>query len=53
MNKEAVDQVDVENLTFEVSDDALEAAAENEAGTLAPTFTAPHVQACCVGGIEN
>lgn len=53
MSKEAVNQADAEDLTFEVSDEALEAAAENEAaGTLAPTFTTPHVQACCTG-IEN
>jgi hypothetical protein len=52
MNKKAVDQAGAEDLTFEVSDEALEAEAENEAGTLAPTFTTPHVQACCTG-IEN
>jgi hypothetical protein len=52
MNKEAVDQADAEDLTFEVSDEALEAATENQAGTLASTFTTPHVQACCIG-IEN
>ena len=46
MNKEPPDRADAD-LILEVSDEALEAAAENHAGTLAPTFTFPDVGACC------
>lgn len=46
MNEEVTDHADTQDLIFEVSDEALEAAAENVA-TLAWTFTAPDAAACC------
>jgi hypothetical protein len=56
MNGEGIDQTNAEDLTSELSDEALEAAAGNElARTMGWTFTTPDVGSCCsrIAGIKT
>jgi hypothetical protein len=56
MNGEVIGQIDAAELTSELSDEALEAAAGNELPeTMAWTFTTPDAGACCsrIAGIKD